>query len=132
MEQHVPNDNYKKVSISRVVLLGVLGALVGVLLSVLLDRSIHFYILPAAFAIGFGLLGYLWKRTDHPPQSFEGLTIREWIVWTIVSIIFTPVISGTVAYYMYKHHNKYPGKWRNVNIALLIAVIAEGVLYLMF
>lgn len=132
MERNTLETNDKKVSISRVVMFFVLGLLLGVLVAVVLDRSFLFYILPFAFGIGFGVLGYLWKISDNTPQSLEKLTTREWIVWVIVSIIITPIVTGTIAYYMYKYQNKYPRKWRGANTALLVALLAESILFLMF
>ncbi len=123
-------SSYKKTSIGRVVTLGIIGFLLGILVFSLINVQIPWLVASLGVAIVFGVLGYMWKVRVYSPLSMESLTTTEWMIWLIVSVVLTPFVSGTVAYYMYKHNNRYPVKWKRINIILLIGLVLNIFIWL--
>ena len=128
-----PQPTYKKeVSIAHVIALGVFGFLSGILFYVLLNVQFPWYVLPIVLAFIFGTFGYFWKVRVYEPLSLEDLTPLEWVIWIFASIAISPFVSGTIAYYIYKYHNRYPVKWRRINIILLIGFLVYAIIILFY
>ena len=125
-------QTHKEVSIARIITLGLFGFLFGVLFNFILNIQMPWYVLPPVLAVVLGALGYIWKVRVYDPLSMEDLTPFEWAIWLPVSIAISPFVSGTIAYYIYKHKNKYPLKWRRINIILLIGLLVDGFIWFLF
>lgn len=132
MQNTSVRQSHKEVSIARIITLGLFGFLFGVLFNYILDIQISWLVLPLILAVMLGTLGYIWKIKVYDPLSMEDLTSFEWAIWLPVSIAISPFVSGTIAHYIYKRKNKYPLKWRKINIILLIALFADIIILYSF
>lgn len=132
MQQVTTRSSHKEISVARITTLIIFGLLFGVLFNILLSVSLSFYILPLTFALALGITGYIWKVSVYEPLSLEGFGAMEWILWLALSVIITPFVTGTIGYYMYKSGNRYPMKWKHLNIALIAGLIIDFALYYTF
>ena len=62
----------------------------------------------------------------------QGLTLFEFVIWLGVSVAFTPLLTGTIAYYLYRWRDRSPRKWKQINLVLLLGLLIDGVLFLLF
>lgn len=125
-------QSHKEVSIARIITLGIFGFLFGILFNLILNVQMPWFALPIILAVILGALGYVWKVRVYDALSMEDLTPFEWAIWIPVSIAISPFVSGTIAYYIYKRNNKYPLKWKRINIILLIGLLVDGLIWYFF
>jgi len=125
-------QSHKEVSIARIITLGLFGFLFGILFNFILSVQMPWFVLPLILAVVLGVLGYVWKVRVYDALSMEDLTPFEWAIWLPVSIAISPFVSGTIAYYIYKRNNKYPLKWKRINIILLIGLLVDGLIWYFF